>query len=194
MKTGLICVIFTTLWMLCFLQVAAQQMSFDHPYYSFASYMLEKTSTTLVACESDPSTHLTADWLCGAAGVSESQFQSLWDTYISIRPAGTPLNSLSTWGNIVLSDTSTIKGKLYRADSGYIIVSYGSLSEGVEGNVKIGYATELDYVELPFYTSSRQADITPPIESEGIENSPAENGEETSSSDGEVEEPDNEEE
>ncbi len=161
MTTGLtrIIILATLAGALCFLQAAAQQMSSDNPYYNFANYMLEKTLSTLVPCVEDLDSNITADWLCGIASVDEDEFQDLWDTYINVRPSGTALSSISTWGNIVLVDNSSIKGKIYRTDNGYIIVSYdpSSSEETAEGNVKIGYTAELDYVELPFYIPPRQA-------------------------------------
>ena len=51
-----------------------------------------------------------SDGICGLASVDETMFKSLWDTYISIRPAGITFKvSLSTWGiRLVLANDATL--------------------------------------------------------------------------------------
>ncbi len=165
-------ILITLVGAFCFLQVTAEQMSSDGPYYDFASYMLEKTYSASIDCEEDSQDGVNIDvqWFCGLASVDEAMFKSLWDTYISVRPAGIYLNSVSTWGNIALADNLTLKGRLYKTNDGYIIVSYNTPppESSAEGSIKIGYATKLDYSELPFYIPSGQATATPKAKPESV--------------------------
>lgn len=134
-----------------FFQVTAKQMSKDHPYYDFASSMLGKTQSTMVECEQSLQNDASTEWLCARASIDETQFKNIWDIYVSVRPAGTSLSSISAWGKITITNDSAMNGKLYKTDAGYLVISYDTVPETSSNSVKIGYSAEFEYLELPFY-------------------------------------------
>ena len=159
--------------MLCSLGVMAKQMTSDGPYYDFTNYMMEKTYSVLTDCEDSVFSDVTIDaqWLCGLARLDKPTFEILWDAYINTDPIGISLDSLSMWGRIPLSNDSSLKGKFYETNDGYLMVSYGPPppESSAEGSLKIGYATELYYLELPFYIISGQTAATPETASENTD-------------------------
>ena len=184
----------TILGMLCFWQAKAERMFADNPYYDFASYIFERTYTETIDCEPSLINSSNIKWLCGQANVGEDAFKDLWQTYISVRPAGIPLSSLSVWGEITLKKDSSIEGRLYKTDDGYILVSYDAPPESGSslGIVKVGYAKRLNYV-VPSYTPTplevisseeKKEETTKPAASDGNDTTPSEEDGNSSSDEG----------